>query len=410
MAVPNLSNATPGVYVGAIEGQSSFEPAAHNGYTFGRAFNTQSKFFLVSGSGNSYSVTDMYTRAYMPTSISTNSWFTSSRKSDVRSKFKLDFSETFDWSSGREGGSWIRHSKFSSNSSTSPSYDYPVVLARTGYRTMTISSYYSLTYTNGNPCIRNYYVFANRVITAIPRTNTTTTITLTSSSYRASGAVSYSGSWNRRWVGLSLQAGGEAGADKSGWGNGSGGSAGGYWVGLIELSSTVTITIAGYDAESGGRDGSTITVKRGGNTLITVNGGGGEGGEVLYSYTSGLIAFRSAKGGTGGGGTGGSGASISSWPAETSDQESIPFINTIGGENPNGAGGGGGSVYCSGGSGGGHAVDFGFGGDGDNGEDRGEGWSYPGGYGAGGGGGSYSFWGGTNYGGSGGYPYVIVGY
>ena len=371
MAVPNLSNATPGVYVGAIEGQSSFEPAAHNGYTFGRAFNTQSKFFLVSGSGNSYSVTDMYTRAYMPTSISTNSWFTSSRKSDVRSKFKLDFSETFDWSSGREGGSWIRHSK---------------------------------------SCIRNYYVFANRVIEAIPRTNTTTTITLTSSSYRASGAVSYSGSWNRRWVGLSLQAGGEAGANKSGWGNGSGGSAGGYWVGLIELSSTVTITIAGYDAESEGRDGSTITVRRGGNTLITVNGGGGEGGEVLYSYTSGLIAFRSAKGGTGGGGTEGSGASISSWPAETSDQESIPFINTIGGESPNGSGGGGGSVYCSGGSGGGHAVDFGFGGDGDNGEDRGEGWFYSGGYGAGGGGGSYSFWGGTNYGGSGGYPYVIVGY
>ena len=272
----------------------------------------------------------------------------------------------------------------------------------------------------------NYDFWSNPVIRKVNTdTSNSLTITLTSSSYSCSDGAS--GSWRdykgtaqtRRWVGVVLQAGGGAGG--ASWINhvGGGGSGGGFWIGLVNISSgTTRITIEKYS--SGGGDGQagaavslsnnncSITVNPGRYTTGSSNGGTTEGGDVTISG-SGFITYKSVTGGKGGyvSSSGGNRISVSNVPAPTPDTDYIPIsaannLTSMYTEVWWGSGEGGQGGFSPLGMGGIPAAS------GSQVSDAGQNGFFSS-YGAGGGGSTSGNWGKKN-GGSGGYPFVCIGF
>lgn len=406
MAVPNQPFSRAGIYFAQIEDYSGpFEKAIQEGpYSYKRAVSVSGLLNHVTNVPNG-SYTDCYTYAYMPANT-TASWI-------VQDKNYFSSEYTYSWTSGRVGGTKLRHTRYSGSSIIE---DYPVTIAKRGYRTLTTDSAPASigVYDDGSTVrVRTWYDFFNTEQLDVTNENDEEVqINLSTSSYSTyRGEVqdfSCSGSWGKgscQWIGLALQAGGEAGADKTGYGNGgSGGTCGGFWFGLLKLSAgNWVITISNYTATSGSKAGSSIEVTCDGVTLLQVNGGEGGEGKVSTSTSPNLISFRYANGvGGGGGGKNGKSVSVTDWVAQTPDQKGIAFVSIKAGEGATGGGGGGASsIRAMGGFGGGHKWwDWnGYGADGAF------------GYGAGGGGASYSMlWWETKKGSAGGKANVIIGY
>lgn len=414
MAVPSHDLST-GMYFGSINGYSasSFETVQHGGeYSFQPACMTPAVAYFIDSSGT---ITDMNSLAIMPYRDS-GSWITSTEKSRW-------FNQDFSWSptSSRVGYNFIRHK--------TPSKTYPLSLARRGYRTYTVATN---TFENGTEhgySVRmsySYDFWANVAFEGInTATNSPLFIYLDSSGYRTS--LGETGYWrnnqgsavSRTWVGVFLQAGGAEGGKC--WINhvGGGGSAGGAWLGLIDVSSgTTTINVGAYSASGGdGRAGSKIVLSNSRCTITVNNGvyttGGSQGGisagGTVTTSGSGFITYKNITGGNGGydSDKGENRIYVSSLSAPTYDQKSIPLSNSSmlsslystvwwgGGK----AGQGGMTILGAGGipaTGDSSTMDAGAGG------------KYKS-YGAGGGGNSGGDWFGKP-GGSGGYPYVSIGY
>ena len=409
MPVPSYDLPT-GMYFRSIEGYtaSDFEIAKlQNGLSFQPACVTPGVAYFIDSSGNT---TDMNSLAIMPCRYSPpSSWYS------IDSIMASYFSTSFDWSpeSSRVGYNFIRH--------TTPTRDYPLSLAKKGYRTYSWSRYYfedallSLDGAERTILGAIEYMFWSNPIISKANTDSESAfeIKLTSSGYSCSDGTE--GTWkdyqgteiSRKWVGVVLQAGGGAGG-KGWWGHdGGGASAGAFWCGIVYLGGgSITITVEAYNATGDGREGSRITLSRGGSNWLLVergqypfgnNKGTSQGGDVTF-YSGNYTTFAYSKGGNGSGNGLGTGTNLSTFYAQTPDQSNIPFAPMGGGfDAPNGTGSGGGSVIGRGANGGGWNTE---------GADAGAGLSNPNHYGAGGGGGGW--WG--RDGGSGGYPYFVIGY
>ena len=409
MAIPNITFST-GMYFGDINGYSasSFEPAyqGSNAY-YRRAMTRSSCIYFVTASGTK---TDMYNLAYMPISASVKNGTDSATRTNTSY-----FNKNVSYNSGRVGDNFI---KIKGNGLG----EYPLSLALKGYRTM-LSNSRTLTSVSGsaNRVDSVVYQFFNTPV--IQRANTdssdltiylgTDYYTINDGSHRSWYAADGT-TTHRYWVGAALQAGGGAGGD--GWPghSGGGGPAGGFWMGMLRLP--VTITVTAYTALDDGADrGASGDIT---SNLVIVRGGryaysGGlvantsPGGEVEYVSSSGTITYRKVTGGRGGSNDRGSGSSEGvdayTLSSPTLDQPSMSFLTTSGGSK-SASGGGGGSVMGRGGNGRGNE----WWGEGYSGEDRGVD-SKVNSYGAGGGGASGDGAKRTN-GGSGGYPYIVIGY
>lgn len=396
MPIPNISFSR-GAYFGTINGYkaSDFEPAYQNNGNYRRAVTRSSSIYFVTSSG---SLTDLYTLAYMP--------FSSDDVRDGSQTNSSYFNKNLIYSSGRVGD-FIRIDSKSQGR-------YPLSLALKGYRVKTIGSYEYWYYTGGYGDAARIYDFWSRRFIEQPHTsNSTLTITLTTSTYKVGSRSARN--WTlpdgtattRQYVGVALQAGGGAGG-KGWWGHdGGGASAGAFWCGIVYLGEgSITITVEAYNATGDGKEGSRITLSRGGSTWLLVergqypfgnNKGTSQGGSVTF-YSGNYTTFAYSKGGNGAGNGLGTGTNLSTFYAQTPDQSNIPFAPMGGGfDAPNGTGSGGGSVIGRGANGGGWNTE---------GADAGVGLSNPNQYGAGGGGGGW--WG--RDGGSGGYPYFVIGY
>lgn len=400
MAVPNKDFTEPGFYIASLQGQTgTFENAS----SYRRAIVKSGLLRFVTDVSNG-NHTDVYSYAYMPCNIVPSYLVTSANY--------FSSSYTWAWTSPRVGASFIHHVRKSGSSIVE---NYPIIIARKGYRVRTSSTYSQSagTWTDGVYRIsRKYYYFFTRRTLAESNSSSSTSrvITLNTSGYtvKQGSSTVRSSNWSsgtRYWVGLGLMGGGEAGGNKTGWGSGgAGGTCGGFWFGLINLSAgTWTISMEKFSANNGNADGSDITVSLNGSTQLIVRGGAGGSGSISVHDSSNLITFRSASGvGGGGGGKNGGRQSVSSWSAQTPDQESISFTTLPAGMGANGGGGGGASsILAMGGNGGGHGV-FDW-----NGYSSSEAM----GYGSGGGGAPYSMWPWeTKNGSRGGYCYAVVGY
>lgn len=422
MPVPSYDLPT-GMYFRSIEGYtaSDFEIAKlQNGLSFQPACVTPGVAYFIDSSGNT---TDMNSLAIMPCKYSP-SWYS------IDPIMASYFSTSFDWSpeSSRVGYNFIRH--------TTPTRDYPLSLAKKGYRTYSWSRYYfedallSLDGAERTILGAIEYMFWSNPIISKANTDSESAfeIRLTSSGYSCSDGTE--GTWkdyqgteiSRKWIGVVLQAGGGAGGMS--WINhvGGGGSGGGFWIGLVDISTgTTTITMdkysSGYgDGETGAAVslsnpayGNSITVSPGKYTTGSAQKGTTAGGGVSTSGR-GFITYKSLTGGTGGYTTGENKVNPSSISKPTPDTESIPLsasrsltliYSTVwwgggiagqGGFTPMGMGG----IPASSGS---QVSDAGQN-------------SYFSSYGAGGGGSTSGNWGLFRDwpGGSGGYPFVCVGF
>lgn len=295
---------------------------------------------------------------------------------------------------------------------------YPVSMALKGYRTFTSDKSYSsgLFWPHADDYYSInvvYYCWNTLIIDQSLTENEDLIITLTSSGYTISdGDFTAWPTGNRYWIGMALQAGGGAGGD--GWPihTGGGGSGGGYWCGLVPLTSRpLTLKVTGYKATTDGRDGSDISLYYSETDVqLEVNGGGydfggsstgeSKGGEVVV-YNESLLTYLAKTGGYGGGKKqAGEGVEVSAFIASSSDQKSISFT-TKEGPPAKTSGGGGSSVMANGAPGVGKNT---------HGSDSGVGINSPR-YGAGGSGASVTnLFGKRANGGSGGYPYIIIGY
>lgn len=416
MPIPSIT-LTRGMYFGTINGfdASAFEEAYQggNGGTYESACRTPGVAFFIDSSNN---LTDMNSLAVMPFN-SNESWISPDEKSQYFSKDHLWGDE-----STRVGYNFIRHK--------TPTMYYPLSLAKKGYRTFTSNDYIRQTgeFSDYSLITAYTYDFWNRPIIARSNTSTTSsvTISLTDTGYRINYGTTRS--WmdkdninpiTRHWIGVALQAGGgEGGAS---WINhvGGGGSAGGFWLGLVDLTNggTTTITLEDYSSShGGGATGARVTLR---NSLcsITVNpghydtggaqGGSTPGGSVSVSGR-GYLTLSSVRGGTGGyvSHTGGNRIYPSSVTV-TYDQDTIPLNYsrnyTIMYS----------SVWWGGGvAGQGGCSVMGMGGiptySGDPISDAGTGGKFRT-YGAGGGGSASGNWL-SKEGGTGGYPYVAIGF
>lgn len=418
MPVPSEELST-GMYFQDIEGYtaSDFETTnAGNGFSYTPACMTPGVAYFITSSGNT---TDMNSLAIMPCNYSPG-WYT------ITSEEKKYFNKSFDWSpsSARVGYNFIRH--------TTPSKDYPLSLAKKGYRTYTSDEY---DWETASYKDRNFYpsytynVWAN---TELEKVNTSTSspiiIIMNTTGYYIEGSFHSWSKTPRNWIGIVLQAGGGGGGNS--WGNhvGGGGSGGACWVGLVNLSAggETTITINSYSSSSGlgggegKEEGARITLSNSRCTITANPGYYGTGkansgttpGGTVETVGSGFITYLNCTGGKGSyaSGSADNRISVSSLASPTPDQKSIPFVYSSTYLVAYGSvwwgskvvGQGGMSVYGMGGlpeKSGSAYADAGVGGK----------WRT---YGAGGGGSANGDWGiFTKWpGGSGGYPYVRIGF
>lgn len=405
MAVPNL-NDRKGIFFETIEGFSDFEP---NG-----VFSDAVPFFgylsRVSYSGKVPVITDCSNFAYMPCAQSAP-WIRTGT-------FGLDFSRDYPFSrDGYKGGIHLRFTRYRNKDNGDVFCDVPICIAKRGYRVQTSSVITNTWVFSGNsPAARVYKLFRS-IVKNFVQSTTQTIITFYSNRIVFSGGVNETVSYEsyRRWIGLGIQAGGEAGTN-GGWGGnngGGGGSAGGFWFGIVDTlrsgEGSMRLVVGGYDSGTNGHDGADISLQVNGTEVLRVNGGHKGGGQVTERDASYFSTYKSTAGGAGSGDWSGSSTSLSDYISPLRDEDSISFANFPGGGYNNHAGGGGASAFSYGGTGGGYA----FGGSGGTaGEDMG---AYRSGdtskgYGAGGGGGSFAWFGGGHRGGSGGFPYIVIGY
>ena len=422
MAIPNITFST-GMYFGDINGYSasSFEPAyqGSNAY-YRRAMTRPSCIYFVTASGTK---TDMYTLAFCPISASVTNGTDSVTRQNSSYFKEVKFCSS--------DGSLNFNKKFLIKGPSLGSY--PLSLAFKGYRVMTSpdATKYSISGKSYYDALK-YSFFNRNIIAREVTTDSELRVTLTRDGYSINGGTERpwtlaDGSSTKRYcVGVALQAGGAAGGD--GWcnHNGGGGSAGAFWAGFLTLGENKTeIVVEGYIATQDGKEGSDITIRRehssgvdyisyvyggqysfGGNTTGTSEGGYLAG--FLFSGSE-ENTIKKSEGGDGvGAGKEGKGLSTSKYTAPVPDMGSISFDSMKGGEDVWLGGGGGASVMGKGGKGGDRQGDYG--------QDRGVDCDVPA-YGAGGGGGGgydagdITSWGGKRArGGSGGYPYIVIGY
>lgn len=408
----------PGIFFETLEGYtySDAETVASTGFhraILSNGSSTTEGIYFVSditaspGEAAQFSMNPVYNLVCMPYKCS---WVTGSNASY--------FDDDLAYSSGRFGNLIEIHSESGGS--------YPLSIALKGYRIMTSSYWYRTYYTatnmtvaincqcwgtvpsglDNNPPgnIDGYYVSSS----------SSRTIYLSNTYYQIDDGRKYS--WNRHWVGVTLQAGGAAGGDAWLGHDGAGGGAGACWVGLLNLDKgTIRIAIEGYSAVSDAKLGSGIRVYAEGysSPMISVTGGYNSrteqkgmkaGGSVSYGsgFSGWYKTYRSKSGGRGSGtdikGDLGTGVNNYTLEGEVPDMPNIYFGSTYGGVQAQvNTGSGGGSVYGTGGQG----LK-------NQGENVGRGYSsLSPRYGAGGGGSAGA---GGATGGSGGYPLVIIGY